>query len=68
MRDLYARIKAFAQATPDRWALTDLYNAVDATRLGFEGRAQMGGFGATMVLSRYPRGLLAEHAARESAN
>ena len=58
VEDLYGRIKRFAQETPDRWALTDWANAVDGTRIGFEGRAQMGGFGATMVLAKYPRGLL----------
>ena len=39
-------------------ALTDFYNAVDAKRIGFEGRAQMGGFGASLVLQKYPNGLL----------
>ena len=33
-----------------------------ASRLRFEGRAQMGAFGASLVLARYPQGLL-HHAA-----
>lgn len=42
----------------DRWALTDYYNAVSGKRIGFEGRAQMGGFAATMILQKYPDGLM----------
>ena len=64
--DLYARLKRFAQETPDRWSLTDYYNAVDAKRLGFEGRAQMGGFGASLALAKYPHGLLPHARARRS--
>ena len=58
VRDLYERLERFSTTTPDRWALTDWYNAVSAQRLGFEGRAQMGGFGATLVLQKYPHGLM----------
>ena len=57
VEDLYARVARFAEDTPDRYALTDYYNAKTARRIGFEGRAQMGGFGATMVLHERPRGL-----------
>ena len=56
--DLYSRIIKFSSDTPDRWALTDYYNAKTAARLGFEGRAQMGGFGATIILKMYPKGLV----------
>ena len=56
--DLYARIQHFAQQTPDRWALADWYNARDGRRIGFEGRAQMGGFGASLLLRKFPRGLI----------
>jgi hypothetical protein len=49
--DLYGRIRRFAEETPDRWALTDYYNAVNGSRIRFEGRAQMGGFGASLVLA-----------------
>jgi hypothetical protein len=66
--DLYARIKRFAQDTPDRWALTDYYNAADGRRLGFEGRAQMGGFGASLAIKKYPRGLLPHARARRSSS
>ena len=58
VRDLYARIRRFAEETPDRWALTDFYNAINGSRHRFEGRAQMGGFGATLVLQKYPHGLM----------
>ena len=44
--------------TPDRWVLTDYYNADNARRIGFEGRAQMGGFGATVLLKKYPNGII----------
>merc|ERR1712196_159611 len=54
--DLYGRLKEFAERTPDRWALTDFYNAVNARRFGFEGRAQLGGFAASLILSKYPNG------------
>ncbi len=53
----YARLKAFAQVTPQRWAFSDFVNVVDGTRVGFEGRAQMGGFGATMLLHERPQGI-----------
>jgi hypothetical protein len=56
--DLHARIKRFATLTPDRWALSDWYNADSGRRIGFEGRAQMGAFGASLLLQKYPRGLL----------
>ncbi len=56
--DLYPRLIRFARDTPDRWALTDLYDATNASRIKFEGRAQMGGFGATLVRRAWPRGLL----------
>jgi hypothetical protein len=54
--DLYGRIRRFAQETPDRWSLTDYYNAVNGSRIRFEGRAQMGGFGASLVLAAHSRG------------
>eukprot|EP00039_Didymoeca_costata_P022326 m.346519 g.346519 ORF g.346519 m.346519 type:complete len:773 (+) comp29453_c0_seq1:52-2370(+) len=50
--DLYNRIRIFAETTPDRYSLTDYYNAVNARRILFEGRAQMGGFGATLMLHK----------------
>ena len=50
--DLYGRIKRFASETPDRWALTDYANAANGSRIRFEGRAQMGGFGASLVLAQ----------------
>ena len=56
--DVHTRIKRFAQQTPDRWALSDWYNAHDGRRIGFEGRAQMGGFGASLLLQKFPRGLV----------
>lgn len=59
--DLYSRILTFSEQTPDRWALTDYANAVTGARVGFEGRAQMGGFGATVLLKMFPKGLLHIH-------
>ena len=56
--DLYARLLRFCRTTVDRWALSDYFNAVSGRRIGFEGRAQMGGFGATVLLRKYPRGLV----------
>jgi len=47
-----------SEETPDRWALTDLVNAVNGSRIKFEGRAQMGAFGASLLLRKYPKGLL----------
>ena len=37
--DLYHRLTTFCIETPDRWALTDYYNALSSRRVGFEGRA-----------------------------
>ena len=59
--DLYKRLLTFSRETPDRWALSDFFNAVTGHRLGFEGRAQMGGFGASAILKMYPKGLLHHH-------
>ena len=64
--DLYARLLRFSRETPDRWALTDYFNAQDGRRVGFEGRAQMGGFAATALLKRFPRGLLHARPAQRS--
>ena len=62
--DLYQRIMRFCRETPDRWALSDYYNAVDGRRIGFEGRAQMGGFAASVFLKQHPKGLLHLHQSR----
>ena len=48
--------------------MSDYFNALDARRVGFEGRAQMGGFGASVLLRLYPRGLLHHHNQRISRN
>ena len=61
--DLYERIVRFATETTDRWALTDYYNAQTGRHIGFEGRAQMGGFAASIIKKKYPRGLI--HFGRE---
>jgi hypothetical protein len=58
VEDLYARLLRFCRTTVDRWALSDYFNADTGRRIGFEGRAQMGGFGATVLLRKYPKGLL----------
>lgn len=57
VEDLYFRHERFALETPDRMSFTDYYNALTGARLGFEGRAQMGGFGATLVLDKWPNGI-----------
>eukprot|EP01079_Euglenida_sp_SAG-EU17-18_P006828 gene6828-1221_t len=56
--DLYGRLVKFAESTPDRWALTDYADADTGRRIGFEGRAQMGGFGATLALKKWPGGMI----------
>eukprot|EP00463_Aulacantha_scolymantha_P003250 TRINITY_DN406_c0_g1_i1.p1 TRINITY_DN406_c0_g1~~TRINITY_DN406_c0_g1_i1.p1 ORF type:complete len:316 (+),score=64.50 TRINITY_DN406_c0_g1_i1:1295-2242(+) len=48
LKDLYSRLRLFAAETPDRWSLTDYYNVLNGRRMAFQGRAQMGGFGATL--------------------
>ena len=35
--DLYERLLRFCRATPDRWALSDYFNALSGRRIGFEG-------------------------------
>ena len=35
--DLYKRLLRFCRATPDRWALSDYFNALSGRRIGFEG-------------------------------
>ena len=65
--DLYSRIVKFCRETPDRWALSDYFNAVDGRRIGFEGQAHMGGYRASVLLKQYPKGLLHHHYLQGSA-
>ena len=65
--DLYGRLLRFSRETPDRWALSDYFNAASGRRIGFEGRAQMGGFGGSLALRRYPDGLLRHHGQQTAA-
>jgi len=59
IEDFYLRLRHFISETPDRFSLTDFYNTLNGKRIAFEGRAQMGGFGATLFLSKHPNGLIA---------